>query len=206
MPSPVVPPYFQLVRHYERCLERYGDSPQGVDWPNARDAQTRYRVMLDVVRGGEAALLDLGCGAGHLLELIEQEDRRLDYVGYDLSEAFVELCKRKFPRHEFRRVDVLTQDFPVFDYVIMNGLFTERRELDFSTMWAFVQSMLRVAFEHARIGVAFNVMSSHVDWERDDLFHLPLDTLATYLVSDLSRRFVVRNDYGLYEYTVYLYK
>ena len=48
-------------------------------------------------------------------------------------------------------------------------------------------------------------MSKQVDWERDDLFHLPLDLLADYLTRNLSRHFVIRNDYGLYEYTVYVY-
>ena len=30
-------------------------------------------------------------------------------------------------------------------------------------------------------GIAFNVMTKHVDWERDDLFHLPFDQLAEWL-------------------------
>ena len=45
-----------------------------------------------------------------------------------------------------------------------------------------------------------------VDWEKDFLFHLPLDTLAFFLTKELTRNFIIRNDYGLYEYTVYLYK
>ena len=49
-------------------------------------------------------------------------------------------------------------------------------------------------------------MSAQVEWKRDDLFHLPLDRLADFLSANLSRHFVIRNDYGLYEYTVYIYK
>ena len=55
-------------------------------------------------------------------------------------------------------------------------------------------------------GVAFNVMSKHVDWERDDLFHLPFDEMAGFVTRNLTRNFVIRNDYGLFEYTVYLYR
>ncbi len=54
--------------------------------------------------------------------------------------------------------------------------------------------------------MAFNVMSKHVDWEREDLFHLPFDTLAEFLKKELTRNFVFRNDYGLYEYTTYVYR
>ena len=49
-------------------------------------------------------------------------------------------------------------------------------------------------------------MSKNVDWERDDLFHWGLDELTAFLTKDISRRFVLRNDYGLYEYTVYVYR
>jgi hypothetical protein len=49
-------------------------------------------------------------------------------------------------------------------------------------------------------------MSHHVDWQRDDLFHLPFDTLAAFLRTEVSRHFLFRADYGLYEYTVYVYR
>jgi hypothetical protein len=49
------------------------------------------------------------------------------------------------------------------------------------------------------------VMSKHVDWERDDLFHLPFDALGSFLREEVSRHFVIRHDYGLYEYTTYIY-
>ena len=36
----------KLVKHYENCFHKHGDTPQGVDWPNKQDAETRYQVML----------------------------------------------------------------------------------------------------------------------------------------------------------------
>jgi hypothetical protein len=49
-------------------------------------------------------------------------------------------------------------------------------------------------------------MSTHVDWERDDLFHLPIDKLTAFLVKEASRDFIIRHDYKLYEYTAYVYR
>ena len=37
-------------------------------------------------------------------------------------------------------------------------------------------------------------------------FHLPFDELAPFLTRELSRNFVLRNDYGLFEYTAYVYR
>jgi hypothetical protein len=104
-------------------------------------------------------------------------------------------------------MDLLDDDsaLPSFDYIVLNGVFTEKLELPFDEMLAYFKQLLTRVFAHAKIGIAFNVMSKHVDWERPELFHLPFDTLAEFLKKELSRHFVFRNDYGLYEYTTYVY-
>ncbi|MFT6034498.1 MAG: hypothetical protein ACI9XJ_000064 [Marivirga sp.] len=66
--------------------------------------------------------------------------------------------------------------------------------------------MVHVLFSKIEKGMAFNVMSKAVDWERWDLFHLSTDVLIDFLAKEVSRNFIIRNDYGLYEYTVYIYK
>ena len=204
--------YLSIVSHYETCLERYGDSHLGVDWPRADDVQTRHRVMLEVIRpeskGQTISLLDFGCGAAHLNDFIrEQRLDHIQYAGLDLSEKFVRLSQNKFPANQFFCLDLLDEDvsLPIFDYVVMNGVFTEKRELSFDEMLSYFKQLVRRVFQHATIGIAFNVMSKHVDWERDDLFHLPFDTLAGFLTKEVTRNFVFRNDYGLYEYTTYVY-
>jgi len=42
------------------------------------------------------------------------------------------------------------------------------------------------AYRAARYGVAFNAMSRHVDWERDDFIPLGLDEVAAFLKRDLT--------------------
>ena len=88
----------------------------------------------------------------------------------------------------------------------MNGVFTEKRELSFDEMWNYFTKLISIVYEKCNNGVAFNVMSKSVDWEREDLFHLPLDILSDFLCKKITRNFIIRNDYGLYEYTVYLLK
>jgi hypothetical protein len=88
----------------------------------------------------------------------------------------------------------------------MNGVFTERCGIAYDAMFQAMTRLLTVAFAKARRGIAFNLMSSHVDWERDDLFHVPYDEIARFVVGQLSRHHTIRADYGLFEYTVYVYK
>jgi SAM-dependent methyltransferase len=202
-------PYLAIVEHYESCLDQHGDNHLGVDWPNADDVRTRYKVMLEVARNesGGFSLLDFGCGAGHFYEfLIENGRQDVAYRGVDLSQKFISLCRSKHPNVDFQCLDVFDTKLSPVDYVVINGVLTEKQANSFEVMWDYCRNLLEVAFSISRKGLAFNVMSSHVDWERDDLFHLPLDTLSAFLTTKLTRNYIIRNDYGLYEYTTYLYK
>lgn len=210
--------YLKIVSHYESCLEKYGDTHLGVDWPKKEDVATRYQVMLELIKKDnypKIELLDFGCGASHFYEYILEKKRSLEcncpeieYSGLDISQKFISLSQRKFPTNKYYCLDILAREvtLPNFDYIVMNGVFTEKRELSFDQMFTYFQDVVSKVFKKTRIGMAFNVMSKEVDWERDDLFHLPFDLLASFLVNKISRNFVIRHNYGLYEYTTYVYK
>jgi SAM-dependent methyltransferase len=203
--------YLSIVSHYESCLEKYGDTHLGVDWPKKEDVDKRYKVMLEVIKpiaSGKVELLDFGCGTSHLYEYILLHGfDYIEYSGLDLSTKFVELSKKKFPHIKYYQLDILddSNGLPNFDYIVANGVFTEKRNLSFDDMFEYFQAVIHSLFSKSEIGIAFNVMSKQVDWERDDLFHLPLDLLADFLTKRISRNFIIRNDYGLYEYTTYVY-
>jgi SAM-dependent methyltransferase len=203
--------YLSIVRHYEDCLSRHGDNHKGVDWPNLSDALKRYQVMLDLIRSGgdTKIILDFGCGASHFYEYMLSSGRDdLKYVGLEISEDFYKLSKAKYKNNNYIFGDILKNPeiLPNVDYVIMNGVFTEKLNLSFEEMEAYFHKMIVSVFDKANIGIAFNLMSISVDWQRDDLFHYPLDRLSNFLCKNISRNFIVRNDYGLYEYTVYIYR
>jgi SAM-dependent methyltransferase len=207
------PQYLNIVSHYEKCLREHGDTHRGVDWPKAEDAAVRYRVMLDVIRpsppGESVRLLDFGCGAAHLYEYIQTHELKgIDYSGLDLSGKFVELSQQKFPSRRFYLGDILenAEIIPQFDYIVMNGVFTEKRDLSFEQMFDYFKQLVLATWKKVDRGLALNVMSKQVDWEREDLFHLSFDTLAKFLTSEVTRNFIIRNDYGLYEYTTYIYR
>jgi SAM-dependent methyltransferase len=204
--------YKDIISHYEDCLLKYGDSFRGVDWPNEKDALTRYKVMLDIIKEKESthSILDFGCGLGGMLEYINKQpfSDSIQYTGLDISSKFIEVATKKFPGQKFIEMDILESDQGpgTYDYILMNGVFTEKRQLSEDDMWAYFTDMIERVYRFAEKGIAFNVMSKQVDWERDDLFHLSMDRLAAFLTKKLSRHYVFRNDYGLYEFTCYVYK
>ncbi len=203
--------YMKIVSHYESCLDKYGDSHLGVDWPKLEDVNTRHKVMLEVIREtkDKVTLLDFGCGASHLYDYIQKNNLTgVEYSGLDISEKFINVSKTKYPQNKYYTVDILHEKsiIPEFDYIVMNGVFTEKRELSFDEMFGYFKAVIDEIFKKAKMGIAFNLMSKHVAWERDDLFHVPFDQLASHLQKNVSRKFVIRSDYGLYEFTTYVYR
>jgi SAM-dependent methyltransferase len=196
-----------ITGHYEKCLRKHGATPAGVDWPSGADLAKRYGVMLELLAeaGRRPQLLDLGCGPGLMLDYLDAAGQidRVNYHGIDLSHEMVDAARARWPGHAFSCRDVVSAPLPdqSVDVVIMNGVLTERVTLDVETMMALAKSLVAAAFRAARTGIAFNVMNAHVDWQRNDLFHWSFDSLADFLRSEVSPHYVLRADYGLYEYT-----
>ena len=62
-------------------------------------------------------------------------------------------------------------------------------------MFQYFQELTDKVFSICNKGVAFNVMSKNVDWERGDLFHLSHDLLTEFLCKKITRNYIIRNDY-----------
>jgi SAM-dependent methyltransferase len=197
----------------EEDLATHGDTFRGVGYTKSpEEATERYALMLEVVRETDTpvTILDLGCGLGHMLDFIEESSlfQHLRYVGLDISTRYLAAAKARHPQHEFLLMDVLSDDtaLPVFDYVILNGVFNYRGPIAQSRMVEYWEQLTSIAYRHCRHGIAFNVMSKLVDWEREELFHLPFDVMAGFVWKHLSRHFVIRHDYQAFEYTTYVYR
>ena len=201
-----------IVSHYESCLTKHGASAKGMDWPNAKDLSIRFDVMLNVINRTDKLLsvLDLGCGVGLLVDHLEKKgfSKKINYKGLDVSAKMVTAAKKRHPGRQFEIRDIINNPLPLgfVDFVIMNGVLTEKRGLRFEQMENYARTLIKSAYDSCRYGLAFNVMSSHVDWQREDLFHWPLDRAVSFIVAECSRNILIRMDYGLYEYTIYLYK
>lgn len=206
--------YHPLVEAVENFYAEHGDTYRGLGFRTEEGFEARYRVYLEVIRGAaaheECSLLDVGCGPARLLDLIKSLGRdEISYRGVDLSPKLIEAARKKHPGADFICGDPFDLD-EIWsarpDYVVFGGIFTCRLQMSVAEMTDYMLRMLRLAFAHCRRGVVFNVMSAHVDWQREDLFHVSFDQMADLMQANLNRNYVFRADYGLYEYAVYVYK
>lgn len=204
-----------LQAHYTAKFAEHGPTPRGVDWNRTADVELRYEKMLAVARDNAAGAtwLDVGCGYGGLLEYAGRTGRELAYTGIDVSAPMIEFAARQFPAARFECADLfdlpaggLPAGGPGFDYVVCNGILTQKLGAGIQDMERFARRLIQAMFALCRRGAAFNVMTSRVNFTAPNLFYKsPVEMLA-FCLDEVTTRVLLDHSYPLYEYTVYLYR
>ena len=69
-----------VADYYAARLRRFGTTPQGVDWSAADSQLLRFDRLLQVAQdGGDASLIDYGCGYGALVDYLAATGRPFSY-------------------------------------------------------------------------------------------------------------------------------
>jgi SAM-dependent methyltransferase len=208
-----------MRKDVERLGEFYpwpGSGVKRLGWPNAQDHAARMAALLSPIDfAGHSAdrklrLLDLGCGLGFLLDYLKVNGLLdlVDYTGVDQLDFILDEARERWPNARFERRDVRDEPFPeaAFDYCIACGLFTVKHGNTYADTVVLAESTMKAVWASVTLGLGFNSMSKHVDWERDDLFHWPLDDIMAFCKRDLSRHVSFRLDYGLWEVSTLVLK
>lgn len=196
-------------KHHFKKFEEFGPTPRGCDWgEHEADLFLRYENMLALLRSTEdnVSLLDVGCGYGGLLSYAKEKGMHIDYTGIDVCANMIEHANHSHPGSVFICDDVLSYDFKRdFDYVVCNGIFTQKLSLNIFNMERHVKKIIDRMWGLASKGVAYNMMTTQVNFMVDNLYYKsPLEMMA-YVMS-LTSKFRIDSSYRLYEYTVYMYK
>jgi SAM-dependent methyltransferase len=188
---------------YTRGLADHGPTPAAVGWHDAAAQSVRFerlaRVLDDHPADGPVSVADWGCGYGALLDHLDARGVELTrYDGYDLSAEML-AAARDDPRCRWIHGSELARDV---DYVFVSGTFNVRLEAD-EAMWAeHVRDALRTLHARARRGLAFNLMTTWVDWRADELFYADPAEWFTFCRRELSHAVSLQHDYPLYEWTM----
>lgn len=200
-----------LREHYSQKFSLHGPSPEGVDWgADESKMLLRYDKMLGVADFSgkhKATLLDVGCGYGGLRSYALTKNIDLDYTGIDVVNEMIEWAKANQPSGNFIHDDVLNYKFDgQFDYVVCNGILTQKLETPGLQMDQFASQLIRQMFALCRIGIAFNTMTTKVNYYSNNLYYRNPAELFSWCLSEISPHIRLDHSYPLYEYTIYLYR
>lgn len=202
----------KLLRdHYRQTFLTHGATVKGVDWGDKTwAAELRQLKMLQVIDQqsvGKKSLLDVGCGYGDLATIIRRENIDIEYAGIDIVPEMVLVAQENHPQSHFTCGDVLESSLGPYDYVVCNGILTQKTTATTLEMNHYAQQLIRRLFEMCRIGAAFNLMTTYVNFQRDNLYYRNPAEILAWCMSELTPHARIDCAYELwYEYTVYLYK
>lgn len=200
----------ELRRHYSKCFAKYGPTSKGVDWGKVRDLNVRYDKMLAVIKSEKntvPSFLDVGCGFGGLYLYAEKKGVPLDYTGIDVSRNMISYARSNIKGGKFLCGDVFAfHPGKKFDYVVCNGILTQKLSAGIRETDKFAKELIKKMYEICGTGLAFNAMTTRVNFMVDNLFYKSPVELIGYCLEELSDNVSFDHSYGLYEYTTYLYR
>jgi hypothetical protein len=210
-----------LQKHYEKTFAEHGATSRGVDWGDPEELRFRYGKMLDVLNRdferpkGVPSLLDIGCGWGGLMLYAKEKAIVLDYYGVDIVESMIDYCHKNHKDGTFTVQNIFDVEAEgVYDYVVCNGILTQKLTAGIVEMEAYSRRMMQKMFRLCRYGMSLNFMSTRVNFMVNNLYYQNPAEILNYCFTELSPK--VRIDHGysslktgrgkLYEFTVYVYK
>lgn len=191
-----------ILSFFDRTHMLHGDRPEAVRW-SEKGQRSHYSWLLDIGDLHDRQILDYGCGIGDLYGFLRKEGIRVKYTGTDINPRLIETARKKYPDADFKVLDIAEDEVgETFDYVLLCGVFN----LKVPGLEDEVRLVLPKLFQTARIGLAFNALSSYNPRKDFDLQYFSPDDLLRFAVRELSPHVALRHDRMAYDFTLFVYR
>jgi SAM-dependent methyltransferase len=203
-----------IEKYYNFHLRKYKKGPRAVNWSSKKTQKIRFDKIYEAGHFDNKKIHDVGCGLAHFYDFLKNKKLRFRYIGSDISAEMINCAKRQFnsKKINLQRVNLLKINNKKLlkklsaDFVIANGLFTVKNSLSNKYWWSHVRKMLKKMFYITNECLVFNFMKINVDYKDSHLYYQSIDSLLKFIEKYLSKKIIIKQDYPLYEFMVYVYK
>jgi SAM-dependent methyltransferase len=197
----------QVEELYTGNLAEYGLEARAVGWSDPQSQLLRFKRLAYAIEADppetSIRVNDWGCGYGAMFEFLDRQPGfdLASYRGYDISPQMVEAARENVrdPRAEFVVGTQIDQDA---DYTFVSGTFNVHREASEDAWAKFVKQTLIEIGRRSHRGFAFNLLTTHVDWRKDDLFYGDPTEYFDFCRRQISEYVSLLHDYPLFEWTI----
>ena len=192
-----------VISFFDKSLRMHGDRPEAVRWTLPGQI-IHYKCMLDIAETIEGAkILDFGCGKGDFYGFLQQNNIHVSYTGVDLNPGLIDMAKQKYPGVPFSVFDITTDSLPdMFDYVFLCGVFN----LKVQGLEELIRETLKKLFDHCRVGLAYNGLSSHNIHKDFELHYVAPEEMLRFAVGELTPFVSLRHDRLYHDFTLFAYR
>ena len=167
-------------RHYESRVDPDRPGYEIADWADANSQQARFQALIDNLDLTDLTLLDVGCGAGDLLEFLTDKQVGAHYLGIDLVGTVVAEARRRHPTGHFLCDNLFSPESTfdqTFDVVYASGVFN----LDSGDNRQSLPGQIERLLAHTRQGVVFNLLHARESRRYGDCFYWHPDEVRQIL-------------------------
>jgi SAM-dependent methyltransferase len=202
-----------IFENYRSLFATHGDSPASLQH-SSREQQFLRFVQLFNIAEDISSVVDVGCGLGDMVAFMESQGIDASYRGVDFFEGFINRAIEKHAGNSkvcFSQGDVISDASAIpsgSEFVMLSGVFNNRTENNEEHL----RITLRRMFDACTRGVAFNALSTYVDYQDEHLYYYDPLKVFDYCKKEITDKVCLRHDYQLkegiipFEYTMYLYR
>jgi SAM-dependent methyltransferase len=195
---------------YNKNLEKFGSTAQGVGWKNEAAQQVRFQQLAKVITEQEFSINDLGCGTGDFVNHLNKANWKFEYHGYDIMPEMIERAVKRFNDISnilFHRIES-AKDMKLADYSIASGIFNIRFNCEDEKWLDYILNTLVLMNEKSNYGFAFNILTKYSDPEfmKGELFYADPCYFFDYCKKHFSKNVALLHDYDQYDFTIIVRK
>jgi SAM-dependent methyltransferase len=196
----------KVIARYKELLKAHGDSAEAAQWSSRESQERRFEILANIGDLNGTKILDFGSGAGHFATYLRSKGLVFEYTGVDVVEEFFDIGLAKNPGARFGFLDEFKHE--TFDYVIVSGVYNNKQKGN----RRFYQESLKQLFGMCKKGVAFNLMSTYVDYQDPSLFYESPERAFRFVKQELTPFVCLHHDYEVkrgivpFEFAVFAYR
>jgi len=194
---------------YRSLYQQYKGTPMAVSSESIAHKAIRFSEISRVFESdNHFTIHDVGMGLADYLDYLRRNYSNLDfeYSGTEILPEFFEEASRRYPNNNFFLRDIAEQSFDDhYDYVLMSGVFHQRKQTYIREWEEFAQNLIYNSFQMSKKAVGFNFISPFVDFYQAEVYYCNLSKLLNFINDRLSRFFILNHNYCLFEFTVFVF-
>jgi SAM-dependent methyltransferase len=202
----------KIKQHYKELFKKHGNKSESVQYSDKDTQYKRFEILTQIDTNLDS-IIDIGCGLAHLYDYLKNNGFEGRYLGLDYVEDFITECNEIYKNDnnsKFYQFDIIEDEIVPneYDYVLLSGVFNNK----FEDNKNFMEISIKKMFEACKKGVAFNAMSTYVDYQDEGLYYSNPLEIFDFCKKNITKKVVLRHDYLIkensipFEYCIYLYK
>ena len=142
---------------YKNLYKEHKISYKTLHWSSKESQFKRFEILIKPFDLNNKNILDIGSGFGDFFDFLKKKKIKAKMTGYEIIPEFIKTSQRKHPCCSFKPINLaLVKPARKFDFVFSSGVFAFGDKTFFNTM-------VKNAYESARVAYSFNIYHSQHD-------------------------------------------